>query len=61
MSVAPDIGVPKAPPGFLWRLVRSPSGAHWLVERLQDDPFDGRTDDTVVIGWRPEDSILVAE
>ncbi len=41
--------------------VRTPSGVHWLVERLQDDPFDGRIDDTVVIGWRPEDSILVAE
>jgi spermidine/putrescine transport system ATP-binding protein len=41
--------------------VRTPSGVHWLVERLQDDPFDGRIDDTVAIGWRPEDSILVAE
>lgn len=31
MSVAPDIQVPKAPPGFLWQLVRSPSGAIGLV------------------------------
>jgi ABC-type dipeptide/oligopeptide/nickel transport system permease subunit len=31
MSVAPDIDVSKAPLGFLWRLVRSPSGAIGLV------------------------------
>lgn len=31
MSVAPDIDVPKAPPSFLWRLVRSPSGAIGLA------------------------------
>lgn len=31
MSVTPDIEVPKAPPGFLWRLVRSPSGAIGLI------------------------------
>jgi ABC-type dipeptide/oligopeptide/nickel transport system permease subunit len=31
MSVAPDIGVPEAPPGFLRRLVRSPSGAIGLA------------------------------
>lgn len=31
MSVTPDIEVPKAPPGFLWRLVRSPSGAIGLT------------------------------
>ena len=33
----------------------------WLVERLQDEPFDGHLDDVVAIGWRPEDSILVSE
>ena len=31
MSISPDINVPKAPPGFLWRLVRSPSGAIGLI------------------------------
>ncbi|MBO6792232.1 ABC transporter permease [Henriciella pelagia] len=31
MSVTPDIEVPKAPPGFLRRLVRSPSGAIGLI------------------------------
>jgi spermidine/putrescine transport system ATP-binding protein len=36
-------------------------GAHWLVERLQDEPFDGQRGDTVTIGWRPEDGILVRE
>lgn len=34
---------------------------HWLVERLQDEPFEGRLDDAVSIGWRPQDSILVSE
>jgi spermidine/putrescine transport system ATP-binding protein len=34
---------------------------HWLVERLQDEPLDAKFDDTVSIGWRPEDSILVSE
>jgi len=33
----------------------------WLVERLQDEPYEGGLDDTVAIGWRPEDSILVSE
>ena len=32
----------------------------WLVERLQDEPYEGSLDDTVRIGWRPEDSILVS-
>lgn len=32
---------------------------HWLVERLQDEPYEGQRGDTVDIGWRPEDSILV--
>lgn len=35
--------------------------ANWLVEKLQDEPFDGVIDDTVTIGWRPEDSILVPD
>ena len=40
--------------------VRSADGEnHWLIERLQDDPFSGNAGDSVVIGWRPEDSILV--
>ena len=34
---------------------------HWLVERLQDDPFSGTLGDQVVVGWRPEDSIFVNE
>ncbi len=34
-------------------------GYQWLVERLQDEPYEGQLDDTVQIGWRPEDSILV--
>jgi len=41
--------------------VRSDGGAHWLVERLQDDPFEGASDAEVTLGWRPEDSILVSE
>ena len=40
--------------------VRSEDGRHqWLVERLQDEPYFGRAGETVTIGWRPEDSILV--
>lgn len=40
--------------------VRSTDGSeHWLVERLQDNPFSGKSGDQVVVGWRPEDSILV--
>jgi len=34
-------------------------GYHWLVERLQDEPYDGPRGSAVVIGWRPEDSIVV--
>jgi spermidine/putrescine transport system ATP-binding protein len=34
---------------------------HWLVERLQDEPFDGRPGEKVALGWRTEDSILVTE
>ena len=41
--------------------VRSAGGAHWLVERLQDDPFEGASDAGVTFGWRPEDSILVSD
>jgi len=37
------------------------TGMQWLVERLQDEPYEGGLDDTVSIGWRPEDSILVSE
>jgi spermidine/putrescine transport system ATP-binding protein len=35
--------------------------AHWLVERLQDEPYEGSLGDRVDIGWRPEDSILVKD
>ena len=41
--------------------VRSAGGAQWLVERLQDDPFEGASEAGVTLGWRPEDSILVSE
>ena len=41
--------------------VRVSGGEHWLIERLQDEPFEGKVDDTVDIGWRAEDSILVSE
>ncbi len=34
---------------------------HWLVERLQDEPFDGKVGENVALGWRPEDAILVSE
>ena len=40
--------------------VRSADGKHhWLVERLQDDPYSGKRGEPVTIGWRPQDSILV--
>jgi len=41
--------------------VRSASGGQWLVERLQDEAFDGQLGDDVALGWRPEDSILVSD
>jgi spermidine/putrescine transport system ATP-binding protein len=42
--------------------VRSDSDQfQWLVERLQDEPYEGGLDDTVFIGWRSEDSILVSD
>ncbi|MBT4934092.1 MAG: ABC transporter ATP-binding protein [Rhodospirillaceae bacterium] len=41
--------------------IRSDSGDQWLVERLQDEVFEGTFGDTVSLGWRPEDSILVSD
>jgi spermidine/putrescine transport system ATP-binding protein len=42
--------------------VRSNSDDYqWLVERLQDEPYEGSLDDVVSIGWRSEDSILVSD
>ena len=41
--------------------VRGSDGYQWLVEKLQDEPYEGALDDDLVIGWRPEDSILVLE
>ena len=40
--------------------IRTAGDEHWLVERLQDESFDGTLGDEVVLGWRPEDSILVS-
>ena len=37
------------------------SGAHWLVERLQDERYEGKVGDELVIGWRPQDGILLPE
>ena len=34
---------------------------NWLIEKLQDAPFEGARGDTVTIGWRPDDSILVQD
>ena len=39
--------------------IRTSGDEHWLVERLQDESFDGALGDEVTLGWRPEDSILV--
>ena len=39
--------------------IRTASGEHWLVERLQDESFEGALGDEVMLGWRPEDCILV--
>lgn len=36
-------------------------GYHWLVEQLQDERFQGQLGSEVIIGWRPEDSILVSD
>ena len=41
--------------------VRGEQDQHWLVERLQDEPFEARLDAEVTLGWRPEDSILVSD
>lgn len=40
--------------------IRTGGGDHWLVERLQDESFEGALGDEVMLGWRPEDSILVS-
>ena len=40
--------------------IRTSGDEHWLVERLQDESFDGALGDEVTLGWRPEDSILVS-
>ena len=40
--------------------IRTEDDGHWLVERLQDESFDGALGDEVMLGWRPEDSILVS-
>ena len=40
--------------------IRTAGDEHWLVERLQDESFDGALGDEVTLGWRPEDSILVS-
>jgi len=42
--------------------VRSETGdMQWLVERLQDEPFDGKVGDKATLGWQTEDSILVGD
>jgi len=42
--------------------VRSAANSdHWLVERLQDEAYEGQLGDSVDIGWRPEDSIVLSE
>ena len=40
--------------------IRTGGDEHWLVERLQDESFNGALGDEVMLGWRPEDSILVS-
>ena len=35
--------------------------AQWLVERLQDEPLDGKIGEETTLGWRSEDSILVSD
>ena len=40
--------------------IRTAHDEHWLVERLQDESFEGALGDEVTLGWRPEDSILVS-
>ena len=42
--------------------IRSKSDQYqWLVERLQDEPYEGKLDDEVYIGWQSEDAILVSD
>ena len=41
--------------------VRGADDSTWLVEKLQDNPFDGALGDSVTIGWQPKDSILVMD
>ena len=40
--------------------VRVPAIGTWVVERLRDERYQGHLDETVSIGWRPEDAVLVA-
>ena len=40
--------------------IRTAGDDQWLVERLQDESFEGALGDEVMLGWRPEDSILVS-
>ena len=40
--------------------IRTGGDGQWLVERLQDESFEGALGDEVMLGWRPEDSILVS-
>lgn len=44
-----------------YQIRRAGNGDHWLVERLQDEPYEGQVGDTVDIGWRPQDSIVLSE
>jgi spermidine/putrescine transport system ATP-binding protein len=41
--------------------VRGADDSTWLIEKLQDNPFGGVLGDSVTVGWRPEDSILVKD
>ena len=40
--------------------IRTADGGQWLVERLQDESFKGDPGAEIMLGWRPEDSILVS-
>ncbi|MFT5112625.1 MAG: spermidine/putrescine transport system ATP-binding protein [Parasphingorhabdus sp.] len=42
-----------------YQVRRLDTGEPWLVERLQDEAFDAELGDSAIIGWKPEDSILV--
>ena len=41
--------------------IRMSEGATWVVERLRDERYSGQLDDEVIIGWEPEEAILVEE